>query len=62
MICVAANDQKSLESVARWSYEIQDFKPTKPTALILTKADLLDSVDDPVNTVMIKCKQKEMGL
>ena len=49
MICVAANNQDSLESVARWKAEIQEIEPNKPIALILTKADLLDGIDDGVD-------------
>lgn len=62
MICVAANNKESLESAIRWKYEIQEIEPSKPIALILTKADQLEIVDDGVDVGMIKQKQKELNL
>ena len=56
MICVAANNQESLESTLRWKAEIQEIEPAKPIALILTKADLLDMIEDGVEVSMIKDK------
>lgn len=56
MICVAANNQESLESTLRWRSEIQEIESYKPIALILTKADLLDMIEDGVEVSMIKDK------
>ena len=61
MICVAANSHESLESVARWKSEIQEIEQEKPVALILTKSDLADEIDEPVDLPMVKAKQKEMA-
>ena len=61
MICVAANSHESLESVARWKSEIQEIEQEKPVALILTKSDLADEIDEPVDLPMVKNKQKEMA-
>ena len=38
MICIAANS--NLQNLAFWLTEVRKLKPTKPIALILTKADL----------------------
>ena len=57
MICVAANNQESLENVARWRDEIKEREPTKPIALFRTKDDLSLSINDPVDVVMIRHKQ-----
>ena len=46
MICVACNNQESLESVNRWKIEIQDIEAMKPIMLVLTKSDLLDTLDE----------------
>lgn len=46
MICVAANQPSSLENVAKWKNEIAEIEPEKPVALILTKSDLADIVDE----------------
>ena len=54
MICVAANDHDSLESVQRLTAEIYEIEESKPIALILTKADLLDTIDDGVDVSTIK--------
>ena len=62
MICVAANDHDSLESVERLRAEIYEIEPSKPIALILTKAHKLDIIDDGVDVSMIKKKAKELGL
>lgn len=61
MICVAANSHESLESVARWKSEIQEIEQEKPVALILTKSDLAEEIDEPVDLPMVKAKQKEMA-
>lgn len=56
MICVAANSHESLESVARWKSEIQEIEQEKPVALILTKSDLAEEIDEPVDLPMVKAK------
>jgi len=56
MICVAADSHSSFESVERWKWEIQGIEPDKPIALILTRSDLIDEIDDPVDLPMIKEK------
>ena len=48
MICVAANNQESLESTLRWRSEIQEIESNKPIAIILTKADLLEMIEEGV--------------
>ena len=48
MICVACNSRNSLDNVARWKAEIQEIEPSRPIAIILTKSDLEDQVEDPV--------------
>ena len=59
MICVACNLPASLESVAKWKAEIQEIEPEKPIALILTKSDLADVIDDAIEFDTIKSKRKE---
>jgi len=46
MICVAANQPSSLENVNKWKNEIAEIEPDKPVALILTKSDLAEIVED----------------
>lgn len=48
MICVACNNPESLENVQRWKAEIQEIEPNKPIAIILTKQDLMEQVDNAV--------------
>ena len=62
MICVACNAQSSFESVERWKAEIQEVEPEKPIALLLTKSDLADIVDDAVTEDDINEKKTELGL
>ena len=62
MICVACNLPASLESVAKWKAEIQEIEPEKPIALILTKSDLADVIDDAIEFDTIKSKRKEQSL
>ena len=49
MICVACNNPESLENVQRWKAEMQEIEPSKPIAIILTKQDLIDAVDNAVS-------------
>lgn len=62
MICVGCNQESSLESVARWKAEIQEIEPEKPIALILTKSDLAEFIDDAVTFTTIKEKRKDQNL
>lgn len=56
MICVAANASSSFMNIEKWRSEIIDIEPERPIALILTKSDLSDIVDDPVSIDMLKTK------
>ena len=49
MVCVAANNADSLESVTKWANEIRQACPMAPIVLVITKIDLLDYCDEPVN-------------
>ena len=44
MICVAADSEDSLESIAKWKAEIESVEPGKPIVLVFTKSDLEDGV------------------
>ena len=35
-----------MESIAKWKAEIQEIEPTKPIALLQTKRDLVEIIDD----------------
>lgn len=63
MICVACNQKDSLEHVERWQAEIRDVEPDKPIALLLTKSDLQDAMEDDekVTEEMIIAKKTELG-
>ena len=62
MICVACNLPTSLESVARWKAEIQEIEPEKPITLILTKSDLAELIENPIEFSAIKAKKQEESL
>ena len=49
MVCVAANAPDSLTSVPNWANEIRQACPQAPIVLILTKYDLLEYCDTPVD-------------
>ena len=54
IVCVAANSKTSLQNAIRWRDEIEEIEPGKPIALILTKSDLLEMVDDGVDAQMFQ--------
>ena len=56
MICVAANNQDSFTNIKKWQDEITVSIQNVPMALILTKKDLSDDIDEPVTLVMLKEK------
>ena len=58
MICVAANNRTSLESIDKWRNEIQQVERQKPIMLILTKKDLIEIHDNPVTFDEVKAKSK----
>ena len=64
MICVAVNDQQSLEDVGKWKREIDLVVSYAPTILILTKIDLIDMLDDieAVTKEQLEAKKNELGL
>ena len=65
MICVACNNTDSLANAERWKVEIQEIEPEKPIALILTKSDLQEVLDDPDDMVTIdqvEDKKNELNL
>ena len=54
MICVAANSVESFESLRNWQVEIQNTEQDKPIYLILTKKDLIESLEEDEDTVTPK--------
>ena len=46
MICVSANSRDALNNVAKWKAEIQTVEPSMPIMLVLTKADLLEYMEE----------------
>ena len=46
MICVAVNNQVSLNNVNKWRNEIKDVSQNVPVILVLTKKDLADDLMD----------------
>ena len=64
-ICCAANQRTSMESIAKWKAEIQEKEPTKPIALLQTKRDLVEIIDDESMLVTkgeLQQKKKDFGL
>ena len=61
MVCVAANAQDSLKSVPTWANEIRQACPMAPIVLIMTKIDLLEYCDEPVDLEQAKQKSKEQA-
>ena len=57
MICVAANQPSSFEHISMWKHEIQEIEAEKPIALILTKGDLVEMVEEPVTLEQIKSEK-----
>ena len=58
MICVACNDPESFESVDKWRNEIHLIEQQKPILLVLTKSDLIESLDEPVTLEDLADKSK----
>ena len=61
MICVASNQPSSLENVERWLAEIREVELEKPIALILTKSDLIEALDDCVKIEALDEKKIDIG-
>jgi len=62
MICVACNQQSSLENVERWLAEIREVEIEKPVALILTKSDLLaEQIENAVTGDELSEKKNSVG-
>ena len=59
MICVAADKPRSLlhENISMWKAKIQEIEAEKPIALILTKGDLVEMVEEPVTLEQIKSEK-----
>ena len=59
MVCIATNNRTSLENLDRWRNEIQSVEQSKPILLVLTKSDLMDDAEDPVELEELqeKCVQ-----
>ena len=61
MICVACNQRSSLDAVGRWQAEIREIVHDRPIALVLTKSDLADNIDDAVTGDEMNDKMNEVG-
>ena len=62
MICVACNNQESLDNVNRWKVEIQDIEATKPIMLVLTKSNLMEELEgECVDMTAIKKEAQKHG-
>ena len=62
MICVAADTPDIQEKVNEWKDEIADIEHEKPIALILTKSDLVEDIDDTVEMFEDTKEQKNLHL
>ena len=54
MICVASSDPESFESIDRYRAEIKHVKRDKPIFLILTKSDLQDNLENPIDLAQLR--------
>ena len=61
MICFAANAPTSLQNANKWAGEIRQSRPNTPLILVLTKSDLKDYCENPIDPDDIKKKCKELG-
>ena len=61
VLCVAVDLRASFKNVKRWVSEIKQARPDAPIALILTKRDLIEIVEDPVTIDQLEVKGKEFG-
>ena len=61
VLCVAVDLRASFKNVKRWVSEIKQARPDAPIALILTKRDLAEIVEDPVTIDQLKEQGKEFG-
>ena len=62
MLCVAINNQESLDNVQRWRVEIRQVCKETPIILVGTKTDLRSSTANPITRQMLQNKCDEMGL
>ena len=61
VLCVAVDLRASFQNVKRWVSEIKQAKPDAPIALILTKRDLVEIVEDPVTIDQLQEQGKKLG-
>ena len=61
VLCVAVDLRASFQNVKRWVSEIKQAQPDAPIALILTKRDLVEIVEDPVTIDQLQEQGKKLG-
>ena len=62
MLCVAVNNQLSLENVQKWRTEIRQVCADTPIMLVGTKSDLRSVSHEPITKADLQRKMEEMGL
>ena len=62
MICVAVNNQTSLQNVKKWKDEIKSVVPEAPIMLTLTKNDLAEFLEDSITKEQINQAKRQHGL